>query len=279
MAAMTTIPDFDQQWDLPQTPLKTAYIVCSTPRSGSNLLCFSLAKQGIGVPIEYLNLNKNKSAQGFYNRITKGSFQSDVKDKRVNVAIRSQYLPSIVKCRTTANGFFGMKIFAHHVTNIFGNADISVLTPLIGCQPKLIHLVRKNLVELTVSFIMAKDTQSWHSEMRSDKSRDTVYNFKAFFDTMIELNGIQNKWRSILKRQTTNDVLTITYKQLSENYTETMERVNEYLGVTDAEIPPPTIKRQVSTAKLKLIEQFTIDCRLNAKKVRTALAKSRHKYR
>ena len=59
------IPDFEPQWDLPKTPLKSAYIVCTTPRTGSNLLCFALVEQGIGTPLEYLNLLGNGSTQVF----------------------------------------------------------------------------------------------------------------------------------------------------------------------------------------------------------------------
>ena len=279
MTSKTTLPDFDSQWDLPRTPLKSAYIVCTTPRTGSNLLCFSLAKQGIGTPIEYLNLFGNGSTQDFYNRITKGNFQSDLSSDMTGAEVCSKYIPEIVNHRTTANGTFGMKIFAHHFTNLFGNADFSALTALIGCEPKLIHLVRENLIELTISFIMARNSQSWHSEMTSDKANETVYNFKEFFETMKDLNEVQNQWNSILGRHPHPNILRITYKGLSENYTETMTLVNEYLGVTDVDIPPPSIKRQASEAKLKLIEQFTNDCKQNAKQVRMALRKSKHKHR
>ena len=147
MSSKPPIPDFDPQWDLPHTPLKSTYIVCTTPRTGSNLLCFALAKQGIGVPIEYLNFRGNMSTQDFYNRITKGDFQADNESEMTIMEMCSKYIPEIVHCRTTTNGFFGMKVFAHHFTNLFGDADLSVLTPLIGSETKLIHLVRENLIE------------------------------------------------------------------------------------------------------------------------------------
>ena len=124
---------------------------------------------------------------------------------------------------------------------------------------------------------MARNSQSWHSEMTSKNPIETVYTFKEFFDTMIDLNAIQNKWHSTLGTKSKNDILRISYKQLSENYTETMKIVNKYLGVTDTQIPSPPIKRQVSNTKLKLIEQFTMDCKRNATQVRMALKRSRHR--
>ena len=269
MTKKTTIPDFDSQWDLPRAPLKSAYIVCATPRTGSNLLCFSLAKQEIGTPIEYLNLLGNSSAQDFYSRITKGNFQSDLKSNMTGAEMCSKYIPEIVNHRTTANGTFGMKIFAHHFTNLFGKSGFSALTSLIGCEPKLIHLVRENLIELTISYIMARNNQSWHSEMTSDKSNKTIYSFEGFFEIMKDLNEIQNQWNSILGRQPHPNILRITYKDISENYIETMERVNAYLGVTGTKIPAPAIKRQASEEKLRLIERFTTDCRRNANSHRT----------
>ena len=271
------IPDFEPRWDLPKTPLKSAYIVCTTPRTGSNLLCFALAEQGIGTPLEYLNLLGNGSTQNFYSRITDSSFQTDIQTGVTGAEMCAKYIPEIVNNRTTTNGFFGMKVFAHHFTNLFGSADLSVLTPLIGCEPKLIHLVRENLVELTVSFIVARNNQHWHSEMVSEESRKTVYNFNKFFETMLDLSNVQNKWSAIFKKHINNDVLRITYKQLSEHYIETMTRVNAYLGVTDVEIPQPPIKRQLSEEKLELIQQFTRDCRRNAKLVRSALQKVKYR--
>ena len=269
------IPDFEPQWDLPKTPLKSAYIVCTTPRTGSNLLCFALAEQRIGTPLEYLNLLGNGSTQNFYDRITESSLETDIQTGVTGAEMCAKYIPAIVHHRTTANGFFGMKVFAHHFTNLFGNADLSVLTSLIGRKPKLIHLVRENLIELTVSFITARNSQRWHSEMTSEESRKTVYNFDEFFDTMLDLSTVQNKWDVIFKKHINNDILRITYKQLAEQYTETIAHVNSYLGATNVEIPPPPIKRQLSDEKLELIDQFTTDCRRNAKQVRMALRRSK----
>ena len=136
---------------------------------------------------------------------------------------------------------------------------------MIGGAPRLIHLVRENLIELTVSFIMARNSQIWHSEMTPDKSKKTAYAFNSFFETMLDLNAVQNKWSVILNRQPQHNILRVTYKQLSENYTDTMQRVNDFLNITDTEIPPPPIQRQSSDEKRFLIEQFTKDCRLNAR--------------
>jgi len=273
------VPDFSSAWNLPKTPVRSSYIVCTTPRTGSNLLCFSLAKQGIGLPIEYLNLLGNGSTQEFYSEITQRDFETDVASNMPGPAMATEYIPRIMECRTTANGIFGMKVFAHHFTNLFGHTDLSQLTSLLKTPPKIIHLVRENLIELTVSFIMAKDSQRWHSEMTSDQSKETVYNFEDFFETMKDLNEVQNKWNSILSTYPQDQVLRLTYKQLSTSYTDTMKRVNHFLGVKDIEIPPPPIQRQMSDSKRMLIEQLTTDCRQNAKRVRTALKKSRYKHR
>ena len=43
--------DFDQ----PPCPVKIKLIICSTPRSGSYLLCRAMIRHGIGVPHEYFN--------------------------------------------------------------------------------------------------------------------------------------------------------------------------------------------------------------------------------
>ena len=175
----TTVPDFEPQWDLPKTPLKSAYIVCTTPRTGSNLLCFALAEQRIGTPLEYLNLLGNGSTQNFTTESLK-AVSRRISKQASRVEMCAKYIPAIVHHRTTANGFFGMKVFAHHFTNLFGNADLSVLTSLIGRKPRIIHLVRENLIELTVSFITARNSQRWHSEMTTEESEKTVYTSMNF---------------------------------------------------------------------------------------------------
>lgn len=278
MSEKTPVPDFKSQWDLPSTPVKSTYLVCTTPRTGSNLLCFSLAKQGLGIPIEYLNLLGNGSTQEFYNRITNANFQSDLTNGLLPNEICSKYIPQIIQHRTTANGVFGMKIFAHHFTNLYQDGNLSRLSSVFGCQPKIIHLVRENLIDLTVSYIMAQTNQQWHSNMLSGPSVHTPYNFDTFFDTMKDLNEIQNKWNIILRWQE-YDVLRITYKQLSQDYTSTIKLVNQHLGFPDLEVPPQPIHRQVSEEKLKLIEQFTKDCKRNAQQVRRALQRVKNKHR
>ena len=278
MSEKTHVPDFAPQWDLSSTPLKSTYLVCTTPRTGSNLLCFSLAKQGIGIPIEYLNLLGNGSTQEFYTRITNCDFKSDVANGVSTTEICSKYIPQVIKHRTTANGVFGMKIFAHHFTNLYKDGNLSGLSALLGCKPKIINLVRENLIDLTVSYIMAQTNQQWHSNMTGSTIRNTIYNFDTFFDTMKDLNEIQHKWNAIFRWQD-YDVLRITYKELSQQYTDTLKLVNEHLGFTDLEIPTPPIQRQVSEEKQKLIDLFTKDCRRNARQVRSALQRVKNKHR
>jgi len=271
----TSAPNFEPKWDLPATPLKSAYIVCTTPRTGSNLLCFALATQGIGRPLEYLNLIGNDGTADLYSRIMQRNLETDQQEDGLNPTLYSQYMSGIINRRTTANGYFGMKVFAHHFTHLFGDADLSILSSIIGCTPKIIHLVRQNLIEMTISFIVAKNTQRWHSEISSTESCQTVYNFNEFLKMMVLLRSIQNKWLDIFARNPNYEVLQITYKQLSEQYTETMTRVNDYLGVMDVEIPEQPIQKQLSQEKQKLIEQFTRDCKNNATQVRIALQQAK----
>lgn len=274
-----SVPNFSSAWNLPKTPVRSSYIVCAAPRTGSNLLCFSLAQQDVGVPIEYLNLFNNAAAQDFYSEVTLRDFQKDITNRIIGEAIVSEYLPKLIQSRTTANGFFGMKVFVHHFLRLFGHTDLSKLTSIIPTPPKIIHLRRENLIKMTVSFILAQNNQRWHSEMSSDQARETVYDFEYFFETMKALNEVQNNWNSILSIYPQDQVLRLTYKQLSTSYTDTMKRVNRFLGVNDIEIPPPPIQRQMSDSKRMFIEQFTVDCRQNAKRVRTALKQSRDKHR
>ena len=278
MTSTSTVPNFENQWNLPQTPVQSTYMVCATPRTGSNLLCFALAKQGIGMPLEYLNLHGNRAAQTLYNTVTGREFIEDANSNMTGVDIAREYMSKIVRYRTTANGIFGIKVFAHHFTNLFDDADFSTLTQLLETPPKVIHLVRENIIDLTVSYIMAQNSQRWHSHMEPKDARETIYDFEEFFATMKDLNEIQCRWQSILRTHPKDMIMHITYKQLCTDYTETITAVNHFLGVDNVDIPTQPIQKQMSEEKITLVNQFTIDCKRNAKRVRLALKKARQKY-
>jgi LPS sulfotransferase NodH len=90
--------------DQPPCPLKAKLILCSTPRSGSYLLCRAMIHHGIGVPHEYFN-GINAGVIG--SRLGVGTINSC--DLEIDGSRRRAYINALLKCRTV-NGVFATKI-------------------------------------------------------------------------------------------------------------------------------------------------------------------------
>ena len=89
----------EEKFDCPSVQTTKSVVFCTTPRCGSNMLCFSLIKTGlIGVPLEYFN--HVQSMHDFQKRISDSGTVYD-------------YLNALLEVRTTPNGVFSMKIHHH----------------------------------------------------------------------------------------------------------------------------------------------------------------------
>ena len=88
-------PDRDTRPARPETPPERSYIVCSTPRSGSGLLCRALAGAGVaGSPLEYFNpLHRGRLVERWGCGPSLGG-----------------YVRALYALRTTPDGVFGAKL-------------------------------------------------------------------------------------------------------------------------------------------------------------------------
>src|SRR5438128_1228021 len=92
---------FDQEFVAP-VDRRRKYLICSTQRSGSFLLCRQLINAGIGVPQEYFNpLHRN---------LLCGRWNLDPRDT-------PGYIRSLYAKRTTRNGIWGVKLQWSHCMN------------------------------------------------------------------------------------------------------------------------------------------------------------------
>jgi LPS sulfotransferase NodH len=88
-------PDRDTRPPRPETPPERSYIVCSTPRSGSGLLCRALAGARVaGSPLEYFNpLHRGRLLERWGCGPSLG-----------------EYVRALYALRTTPDGVFGAKL-------------------------------------------------------------------------------------------------------------------------------------------------------------------------
>src|SRR5436309_2455443 len=124
--------------------MSTLYAVCTTPRSGSNLLCDLLeGSREMGCPREFFNL------QSFV--VPFAEHHGLIEDSRVPF---DRYLDQVVDVFSTSNGVFGTKLLFDQFEPYMALA--SVRSFLKSC--KFIWLIRKDVVAQAVSMYIANAT-------------------------------------------------------------------------------------------------------------------------
>ena len=117
------------------------YAICSTPRSGSWLLCRQLINAGLGVPSEYFNITH---AVPMCSR-----WRLDMRDTRA-------YVEALRARRTTPNGVWGTKILWAQFAERRNVLKVEVLAK---CLPILLY--REDIVPQAVSLHLSQLTGIW----------------------------------------------------------------------------------------------------------------------
>jgi LPS sulfotransferase NodH len=134
--------------ELPKTRPSRTYIICATPRSGSNLLCEALTLSGVaGMPQEYFV--HWESAQ--------------------SVVPPAEYLDQVLTLGTDA-GVFGMKImwssfdvFVRNLRSVIGDADCPPWDVVTRIFPDLrwVRITRDDKVRQAISLAKARQSGEW----------------------------------------------------------------------------------------------------------------------
>ncbi len=201
------------------------FCVCSTPRSGSTLLCNILKSTGLaGVPDEYLN---PLYIEAWTNNDRPESF------------VFSQYIANLEARRTSANGYFGIKIHWRHLDLGFGKAmQSSVSNPFLARFDKFILIVRKDKLAQAISDFAARRTGVFHSEHERYLDGQSLVEFDEvkITKTICDILAGEQNWINYLTRNNC-EYLTIAYEDLVDNYNETIRQIFEFLGLDINIIP------------------------------------------
>ena len=131
-----------------------SYLVCATPRSGSNLLCGLLKRTGVaGRPEEYFGRGHEPCWAG-----------------RWGASGRVEYVHGAIREGTGANGVFGAKVLWPHMPNLLakleavhGREDVAERALLERTFPGLrfVWIRREDVVAQAVSYAKAMQTDQW----------------------------------------------------------------------------------------------------------------------
>jgi trehalose 2-sulfotransferase len=150
--------------DLPAT----VYVVCSTPRSGSGLLCRGLAATGLaGTPAEYFNSNQRAPLSARWRA------GEDL----------CAYVRALRAHRTSPAGVLGVKIHSdqlEHLSCELGEPDPGELLPRLFPDALYVHLEREDVDRQAVSLWSALQTGIWSEQasMPPGVPADVPYSFE-----------------------------------------------------------------------------------------------------
>jgi trehalose 2-sulfotransferase len=131
--------------ELPTIPAQRGYAICTSPRSGSNLLCQYLASTGrLGKPLEYFN--------------AAGRRVHDHPDFPDDPA---RQIECILTLGATANGIYGLKLFPAQFDTVAKSIPWARMLPGL----EFVLLERRDVLGQAISVVRAAQTRQWRSTM------------------------------------------------------------------------------------------------------------------
>ena len=246
-------------WDEPlRTPSKK-YVICTTPRSGSNLLMFSLLKMGLGLPMEYLNWQ----AVGFSLFVERLGIPTDTQTRDENNSLAASadklysFLQQVQRHRTTENNIFGMKLFSRHIN--YDPVAFEVLKEALGEDTIFIYLYRKDMIAQAVSLDIAFQTEVWHSEKNKVpviSHEDLKFDYTRILTHFKQIKTENQFWVKVFGKRKDINVYRLEYGDFIRNFDETLKDIYSQLGVADTPVPEMPIKKQENARKKEFKERF-----------------------
>jgi trehalose 2-sulfotransferase len=211
-----------QEHDLPPAPKRMSYLICSSPRTGSNLLCTALWKtQMAGRPFEYL---QPAAIAAYGRRIGAPRFATPL-----------EYLRLLYAQRTTPNGVFGLKLHFWEFNAYFQNT--SDKHKLLRSFDHIIVLGRRNKLAQAISRTRALATGAWFAlnnvEAAEIRRRPVRYDAAAIAKSLAVCVADDAGWRSTIEGFALEHH-RVHYEELVEDFSSQISNVLTYLNLAEA---------------------------------------------
>jgi len=235
---------------------RRCYVVCTIPRSGSNLLTDGLrATRQAGVPKQFF-LPKSEARYGT-------ELGSDPQ------ADYPGYLCSVVNTKTTRNEVFGFKLMSWYLddflarlrnTRAFGGATTDDLTMLRKAFPRLrfVHIVRRHKLRQALSTARALQTGLWKVQDGKSALREPQFDAELIEQSLKEAERQETIWHSFFRR-TGVTPFQVEYEELCRDYEATIRAVLDFLQISlprGAQIGAPVTIRQADELSRIWEERF-----------------------
>lgn len=174
------------------------YVICSTPRTGSTLLCGLLESTGLaGRPKSYFRQQDEQSWVTSWNIPCSPEGVFDYAD----------YVQATLAAGRTDNGVFAVRIMWGTLDELvyklriiypeLSGDDVQILNRALG-HSRYIYLRRTDVIAQAVSWCRAEQTNIWHTTDRTESVHlveEPQYNFSKIHQLVQTLNDHNMAWQ------------------------------------------------------------------------------------
>jgi len=235
------------------------YVVCTIPRSGSNLLTDGLRDtRRAGIPKQFF-LPKAESRYS-------SEFGIDP------VADYTAYVRAIVDTKITRNEVFGFKLMSWYLDDFlarlreahsFGNSTTNDLELLRGAFPRLcfLRIVRRHKLRQALSTARALQTGLWKVQEGKNVLREPEFDPDLIEQSLHEAERQDKLWDDFFRRIGIKP-FEVEYEKLCQNYETTIRAVLNFLRIklpVGARVGPPVTTRQADEISRMWEERFVAE--------------------
>lgn len=214
-----------------------SYIICTSPRSGSTLLCHLLRQTGMaGCPESYFHAPSLAEWLAYYG-LASDTFETSTD------ATRAVFSAAVERGKGGTD-VFGLRLqrhsfdfFAAQLGRLYPERpdDKSRLEAAFG-KTLFLHLTRKDKLEQAISYVKARQSGLWHrapdgTELeRLSEPQELVYDHGALSRQRDMFRQMDQEWHNWFAARDI-EPLTITYEALAADPPAALSRVLSALGV------------------------------------------------
>lgn len=233
---------------------RVTYIIASTMRTGSYLLCEGLEATGrAGHPMEVFCPERREEYAGNWHLPRGVGLEDFMRTAMVNGA--------------TENGVFGLKIHGHHVEPLakecgFKGEPWQVLR-LMFPAAKYIHLTRRNRRAQAISWYRAVETNQWWKipgvQDWNLTGKEPEFDGAKIRSFEMELERQEKAWGNFFATIPAGDFIAMDYETLAADYRGQVARTLALIG-EDAEraqaLPEPRMVRQADATSAEWMRRM-----------------------
>jgi trehalose 2-sulfotransferase len=251
--------EHDTPFQAPGGPT-SSYVVCSTARSGSGLLCRGLASTGVvGAPLEYFNPLHRRA----------------LSDRWGCGPDLDSYLEALHLRRSTPTGIFGSKIHWEQLAQVraeatgtpddrFTHAMPSGLLDRLLPKPRFVRILRLDIDRQAVSLWRATNSNVWSVAVAdtAEAHDPTPYSFDGIDRCRRIIENGELCWDRLI-RQRGAEALVITYEELTADFARTIGRVLDHIspGGEEVTVSAPSTRVLGDERSQDLLERFRAERR------------------